>query len=170
MTKTNKYLPLILFALCVIGWVACTQERDPCLTPKIAILNVETQHLPTDTATVFVDTALPAAVFTPITTIPNIAGTLYPPQALFTLSLSPDSTVCKWSFTADTATNKFDTITFYYQKSLKFLSNACGYTYFYNIDSVQSTHNIIDSIHILNASVTNNVNTNQLQICIHTHF
>ena len=170
MISSKKYLLFILFAIGGIGWMACTQERDPCLTPKIASLNINTQHLPIDTSTVFIDTALPSAVFIPLTTTPNKTGTIYPQQANFTISLSPDSTICKWAVTTDTPNFPYDTITFYYERKLQFISNACGYTYFYNIDSVHTTHLFIDSIHILNTSVTNNVNTKHLQICIHPHF
>ena len=170
MTKTKKYFLLIFFALCAIGWLACTQERSPCLTPKIASLSIESLHKLTDTATVFTDTALPAAVFAPITNTKNNTGTIYTLQSTFTISLSPDSTVCQWLFTTDSLKNPFDTLTFYYQRKLQFISNACGLTYFYNLDSLHTTHNIIDSAHIINASVTNNVNTKHLQIFIHPDF
>ena len=171
MTNPAKYLSVILFALCVVGWVACTQQRDPCYTPESASLIIDMQHLVTDTSTVFVDTALPAAVFEPLSNTAQNQLTVYPQQANFTISLSPDSTVCQWAFTTDTVGTLIDTLTFYYQRKLQFISNACGYTYFYNIDSVHFTHyKNIDSIHILNPAVTNNVNTTTMQICIHPHF
>ena len=169
MINCKKYFPIVLLVLCVTGWIACTQERDPCLTPKIASLNINTQHLTTDTSTIFVDTALPAAILIPLTTAANKAGTVYPQEANFAISLSPDSTICQWAVTTDSL-NPYDTITFYYERKLRFISNACGYTYFYNIDSIHTTHYNIDSIHILNTNVTNNVNTKHLQICIHPGF
>ena len=170
MINFRKYPAHILLALCVTGWIACTQERDPCLTPKIASLNINTQHLTTDTSTIFVDTALPSAVFVPLTTTSNKTATIYPQEANFTISLSPDSVICQWAFTTDTPNFYYDTLTFFYERKLQFISNACGYTYFYNIDSVHTTHHNVDSIHILNTSVTNNVNTKHLQICIHPGF
>ena len=173
MIRNQKYLCFILSALCGIGWVACTQERQPCLTPKTASLIIETIHLTSDTATIPVDTALPAAIFIPVLpkkdTLPE---TIYPQQqSLFTISLSSDSTICQWKITTDTLpTNQYDTLTFFYQRNLQFLSNACGYTYFYTLDSVHTTHINIDSLHIINTSVTNNVNTKHLQIFIHRDF
>ena len=168
MINSPKQFYFILFTVCCIGWVACTQVRNPCETPMTATLNISTQHLISPTDSAFVDTALPSAVFIPLTTAANKTATIYPQQVSFTISLSPDSNICRWAFTPDTPGYAFDTLTFYYQKNLQFISNACGFTYFYNIDSVHFTKNLfIDSIHILNASVTNNVNTTQLQICIH---
>ena len=170
MIRTNKYLPFIAFVLCGL-WVACTQTRDPCLTPKIASLNIEMIRLVSDTSTAFIDTALPAAIFIPLTKNGINTGTIYPQQSNFTISLSPDDTVCKWLFTTDSLYS-FDTLTFYYQRNLQFISNACGFTYFYSIDTILVTHDIsapviIDSFHIKNTSVTNNVNTKHLQIYIH---
>ena len=171
MTRRNKYRAIVLMAFFVIVTLSCTQERSPCLTPKIASLIMETIHFPKDTSTVFVDTAIPAAVLAALPPRKDSLGlVVYPQQSTFTISLSPDSTVCKWIFSTDSLYNPFDTLTFYYERHLQFLSNACGYTYFYGLDSVHTTHQIIDSVHILNTSVTNNVNTKHLQIYIHHNF
>jgi len=166
-----KHLTLILMALCLIGWEACTQERQPCLTPKTASLNIETIHYQTDTNTVPIDTTLPGAAFIPLVGAGGTGGDyFYPPQSTFTISLSPDSTICRWAFSTDTLFYPFDTLTFYYQRIPTFLSNACGFADFYTLDSVHTTHAIIDSVHILNTNVTNNVNTKHLQIYIHHNF
>jgi len=172
MTKPGKYLYIVLIALSVVGWLACTQTRQPCETPLTASLNIEMQHLPTDTATIFVDTVLPGAEFIPISHLPNKGPdtAIYPQGTNFTISLSPVDTMCQWAFTTDSSHFGFDTMTFYYQRQVQFISNACGYVDFYNIDTVITTRHNIDSVHILNKSVTNNVNTTHLQICIHPDY
>lgn len=170
MINRHKYVPVLLLAFMGISWLACTQQRQPCLTPKIASLIIETIHLTSDTATIPVDTALPHAVFISMPANDSFKGTIYPLQSVFTLSLSPDSTICRWEFTTDSFQHSYDTLTFYYQRNLQFLSNACGYTYFYTLDTVVTTHLIIDSVHILNRAVTNNVNTKHLKIFIHPDF
>ena len=172
MIRIDKYLLFTVVGLCGLGWAACTQERSPCLTPLVASLNMETMHLLTDTSTIFVDTALPAAVLRPVTNTKNDSGTLYPQQSDYTISLSPDDTVCKWIFTTDSAYYAFDTLTFVYQRSLQFISNACGYTYFYTLDTVytNTAHKIIDSLLIVNKSVTNNVNITHLHLYIHPDY
>ena|ERR1035437_6888723 len=169
MIRNHRYLLIVLIALYGIVWMACTQQRQPCLTPKIAILNVECMHKTSDTGTVFVDTALPHAVFLALTDS-GARGGYYPQQSLFTLSLSPLSDTCMWAFRTDTMAHIYDTITFYYKRNLQFLSNACGYTYFYTLTSVYAKGSMIDSVHITNTSVTNNVNTKHLQIYIHPDF
>ena len=157
---------LCLCVLLTFFFEACTQERQPCLTPKIASLNIECIHFH-DTATTTKDTALPQAIFGAITdsgTQLTLYGT---PSADFTISLSPRADSCRWLVTTDSVNFPFDTISFYYTRKLQFLSNACGYTYFYSLNSVRTTNNNIDSIHITNPSVTNDVNRKQLQIFIH---
>ncbi|MFI5196037.1 MAG: DUF6452 family protein [Chitinophagales bacterium] len=176
MIKRNKYLRnndlLILIALCGIVWTACTQQRQPCLTPKIASLNIHCIHKPSDTATVFIDTALPAARFAAFTGSVEKDFIYSSQSANFTLSLSSDADSCKWGISTDTSilNHNFDTLTFFYQRKLQFISNACGFAYFYNLDSVHTTTKMIDSVHIINASVTNNVNTKHLQVYIHPDF
>lgn len=170
MIKTNKYRPVGWALLCCIFWMACTQQRQPCLTPKTAILNVETMHLTSRTATSFTDTGLPHPVFVAVTDS-NLRLFFFPQQATFILSLSPVADTARWLLITDTAgTHAFDTLTFHYQRDLQFLSNACGYTYFFNLDSVHTTHHNIDSLRIINTNVTNNVNTKHLQIYIHPDF
>ena len=93
------------------------------------------------------------------------------PTAYTTLSLSSTTDSCQWIFKADSALTDYDTLNFYYRRQLKFLSNACGYTNFYTLDSVHVTKNKgIDSIILTNNSVTNDVNTRQLKIYMHPDF
>ena len=177
MIKNLKYVALLSVAVCSMAWLACKQQRAICLTPTVASLNIVFLHLPTDTsAVVFTDTALPAAIFVALTAKAR-PDTTFQQQSTFTISLSPDSTYCQWLFKPDTNSLIFDTLSFYYQRNLQFLSNACGFTYFYTLDSVHTTHYSIqlnpyiptfsiDSAQIVNASVTNNVNTTQLQVYI----
>jgi len=170
MINRAGYTFLLLAGLFGCALLACTQARQPCLTPRIASLIVETMHFPTDTATTTIDTSLPHAVFVAMPTNDSLRGTIYPQQAVFTLSLSPDSTICRWEFTTDSFKHNFDTLTFFYRRNLQFISNACGYTYFYSLDSVHTTHDFVDSVLVLNTSVTNNVNTKHLKIFIHPDF
>ena len=175
MIRKNKYRILTLIALCSAIWAACTQSQSQCQTPTIASLNMVCMHLTTDTGTIFSDTALPYAYWIAFTNS-GPKYILYDVQnSNFTISLSSDDTICKWGFTTDTTMstinrNNLDTLTFFYQRQVQFISNACGYAYFYNLDTVITTHRIIDSVLITNASVTNNVNTTQLQIYIHPDF
>src|SRR4051812_25278028 len=112
MIKQHRYAALLTLALMGVVWAACTQQRQPCLTPRIASLIVKAIHFPTDTSTITADTALPYAVFVPMPVSGKLTGSLYRKQSVFTLSLSPDSTICQWGFTSDSITHTLDTITF----------------------------------------------------------
>jgi len=150
-------------------WMACKQQRQICLTPKIASFTIESMHR-SSVDTLFSDTALLSAVFIPLTNASTTDSFIYSQASVFVISLSPVTDTCRWAFATDTTNNVYDTLTFYYKRNLQFLSNACGYTYFYNLDSVHTTHRNIDSFHITNTSVTNNANTKHLQIFIHPDF
>jgi hypothetical protein len=174
MRAVKAWQYMVLLAVAVWLLPACTQERQPCLTPKTASLNLHFVHFPVDTAinnNSTQDTALPSAIFGAIT-----GGTVQEfiyraPSAYFTISLSSTADSCSWIFKADSALATYDTLNFYYRRQLKFLSNACGYTNFYTIDSVHTTKSTgIDSVIITNPSVTNDVNTRQLKIYMHPDF
>ena len=53
-----------------------------------------------------------------------------------------------------------DTISFSYSTFVHLISKECGYTYYHNLDSVNSTLHNIDSIHINQRIVTNLNGTN----------
>ncbi len=159
----------IIWAISCLVWASCTQQRQPCLTPKIASLILETMHITNDTGTIFVDTALPSGTFIPFTDSSSFRITSLL-SSTFTISLSPDAATCRWAIATDTTSTVFDTLTFHYKTNLQFLSNACGYADFYNLDTVQTTHKFIDSVRIINSTVNNNVNTKHVQVYIHPDF
>lgn len=168
LKDTTDYLKtLILWVCCTLLFFSCTEERQPCLTPKVASLNIRCVHYLSDTAKTTLDTALPRAVLGAVTGSGNRYVYYTTRSANFTLSLSPDADSCTWLFTTDSLLQPLDTLNFYYQRKLQFLSNACGYTYFYALGTVNSTRHNIDSVLITNPSVTNDVNTKQLKIFIH---
>jgi Family of unknown function (DUF6452) len=160
----------LMFVLC-LGLLAgsCTQVRQPCLTPGIASFNIVCVHMPTDTSTVAVDTALPAAVFTSLTQTGPI-GVIYPQESSFTLSLASVADSCQWLISTDSLKYTPDTLSFYYRRQVTFLSNACGYTCYFHLDSFHTSHHNIDSALILNPSVTNNVNLTHFKIFIHPDY
>lgn len=53
---------------------------------------------------------------------------------------------------------KYDTVSFYYSKELYFISQSCGFTYHYLIDSVASTKNVIDTIVTNTGTITTSGN------------
>lgn len=165
MISKHRYnFYLVAAVLTTLLFSSCTQERQPCITPKYASLILKTVRL--NASASVIDTPMPAAVFGAITDS-GTKGIIFPRSATFSLSLSPVSDSCRWIFAPDTTTGTpADTITFKYNRQLEFISNACGYTYFYGLTGVTSTNRNIDSIIIKNTSVTNNVNNSHLQVFI----
>jgi hypothetical protein len=163
MTDKGKYLVALFIPVLLLH--ACTQDRQPCLTPKTAVLIMKSVRKTTDNKVL--DTAFNSALLVPVIA-PMNKGTYYAKSSNFTVSLSPLSDTCQWLFAADTAAGSaIDTLTFSYNRELKFVSNACGYSHFFSLNTVGTTHNFIDSVTISNKSVTNNVNTTHVQVYIH---
>jgi len=154
----------------LMGVVACKQERGTCLTPKIASLNVVTVRFASDTSRTATDTVLPNAVWIAQAT-PTPVATQYGASSAFTLSLSGVADSCNWLMTTDSlGKQSVDTLRFYYKRSTYFISNACGFGSQFVLDSVRSTRHNIDSIHIQETSVTNNVKPKHLKVFIHPSF
>lgn len=171
MTKPLRYLAVIFAAVALFTGASCTQQRLPCMEPRMAVLNIKTLHFKLATDTKPVDTGLPSAVFIALTQ-QGKKGLIFSTASSFNLSLSSVSDSSVWTFSTDSLTKNTidDTLVFYHRRNLHFISNACGYTYYFDLDSVHSTKNNIDSLRIMNPEVTNNVNTNHLQIYIrHDH-
>lgn len=76
----------------------------------------------------------------------------------FILAFSiPDTLFVSDSGSIDTipfAYYEYDTISFHYSNNLIFISQACGFTYHFHVDSFKSTRNIIDTILTSSGTVT----------------
>jgi len=171
MTNGIKYRSLVVAVLCCMLWAACTQERQECLAVTTASLSMRCMHKQTDTSTVFADTALPASLLVAFTDSAKYTFKYRTPQSIFALSLSTVTDSCRWGFTTDTTGAVMDTLTFYYKRNQKFISNACGYTYFYTLTGAKTTTGVmIDSVRVTDNSVTNDVNKRHVQVFIHPSF
>ena len=168
MTKQDRQFFIVFVAICGMLWGACKQERSLCLIPTNVYMTVETMHLASDTATIFTDTSLAYVHFIPVSSAKNVTY-VYNTSSLFNLTLSPDADSCQWLFSNDTLLTLIDTISFRYTHSAQFLSNACGFTYFYTLTSVSTTHNLIDSARININSVTNDVRESPKQVQLYIH-
>lgn len=165
MTKIRALIGTFLLLGAIIVTCSCTQERLPCLTPKTVTMKVKTVRWVSSTLTI--DTVLQTSLWAAVTTN-GLKGYSFTGRSSYGLTLSPVADSSVWLFATDTtAGTPIDTIMLRYERSLTFLSNACGYTTYFNLLSATTTNNSIDSIRILDPSITNNANTNHLQIYIH---
>ncbi len=67
------------------------------------------------------------------------------------LKLNSDTTI----YVLDFLTKGKDTITFVHENSPHYISETCGCTMFYNIDSVIYTSHYIDSLSVINKNIIN---------------
>jgi hypothetical protein len=76
----------------------------------------------------------------------------------------------RYTFRTDSTSSVFDTITFYYEPSVHFISNNCGYNYFYNIKKVAHTTHMLDSFSITNSNVTDDAKSENVQLYFKRNF
>ena len=166
--------PIALFIgvlLCSLSLFSCTQDRQPCLQPKQQRLLAGMYHA-SDSAGIITITSinLPSPYIGTIGAANN--ETIYYGATssghTYALYMSSVADSCQYFIKPDTvASTQFDTLSFYYQRQLNFLSNACGYTYFYSLDHINTTNHNIDSLVLKNTLVSTNVNVEHLKIYFH---
>jgi len=61
----------------------------------------------------------------------------------------------RYRYRVDTGSTLYDTLTFYYNSLVHFISNSCGYTYYFTLNSVRSTNNFTDSAVLSDVNVNN---------------
>lgn len=159
----NKYtylLPVVLIAAIFIA--SCGKVANPCLTPKTIVLKVG-MYLPADTGAAGKAYNLPKAVIGLVDT-PVIFYSAAE-ASKFDLILNPSVDSVRWFIRPDSAIfADQDTITFYYERKLEFLSTACSYTYFYNLLDVKTSGLLIDSVKVTEKEVNTNVNVEHVKI------
>ena len=155
MTRKDSFSLIFICAFFLV-LMACEQERDPCLQPTTAPLRVVAKRPSTDTTVV--DTLLPHPVWLRVDTG---LGILFPKKtSSFSLLLSPRADSSTYAVQPDSAAlGSLDTITFVYERKLQFLSNACGFSYFYTLQRVRSSNHNIDSVKIINREVNLNASS-----------
>lgn len=163
--RRKRSLPAgcLVLPLC-LALYACNTERGPCLEPLAAKVNVRCyQHV--DSNNTYVDTLLPNANFVSL----DIDSARYwywgaKEISSFSIVLSPLRDTARWAIVPDSATAAADTLTFIYSRKLKFVSNACGYSYTYSLQQVLATRKNIDSVYIGNTDVTTKAGSEHVKL------
>ncbi len=145
---------LLAAGLAVAGGCRKDLERDPCLQPRNAPLRIQTRQR---VDTVLTDSFLPSPTLVPLGGTTNLR---YAARTnVVQLYLAPDRDSCRYAIFPDSTSRLGDTLTLRYTRRLQFLSNACGYTYFFTLQSAAITGNGLDSFRITNSAVDNNANS-----------
>ncbi len=168
MTKIGLHLFVVF--VCITMLSACTQQRTPCYEPKIVPVSIGTYRM---SDTVAVDTALPFPRFYCLDTALEQSISA---KNKFSALLSPFLDSTRWVLipdlidptdtldTTETLVQFYDTVVFYHTRKMQFISNACGYVFYYDLTNVRTTKNSIDSIILLNNSVDNNADAEHIKI------
>jgi hypothetical protein len=149
--------------LALAAWSCKKETRDPCEQPRTTVVRVHT-YRHADTGTAVIDTLLPNPILVPLTggtTLYYYGGVKRISTFALTLSNVADSS--RWMIWPDSANSTRDTVTIYYSRQPRFLSNACGYTNFYNLQRVVTTQHALDSIIIARGDVTTDANVEHLK-------
>jgi predicted nucleic-acid-binding Zn-ribbon protein len=156
---------LLTLLLSALIFAACKPKVQECFVPKSVSANIAFGLIDTfielDTANIpitkvrIVDTALYFPIFESIE--PNVVQNvrfegLYNSTQMG-IFLNPDNDSTQYIFYPNLAL--FDTFKFHYESYPHFISNDCGYTYFYKLKKVSHTTRFIDSVLISNPEVTN---------------
>lgn len=142
--------------------MSCDPTKSPCLEPRTPILRLGA-YKPADTGSAGVDTSLPAAFIGLIDT-PGVF--VYGAKShLYSGVLSSIADSCRWFVQPDTANmGGRDTIVFYYNRDLQYLSTACGYTYFYSLYDIKTTKHSIDSAKVIVSDVTTEADIEHVKV------
>lgn len=159
--KRTVYISALLI-LVSFAIQSCERIDDPCLEPRTVSLTFKT-YVPADTGSAGVMVNLPKAVVGLVDTPAIMADGIEASTFTTLLSTIADSArVYIWPDSV--ATTPKDTLTFYYERKLEYISASCGYTYFYSISDVKTTNNNIDSVVIVNREVNTDANAEHVKI------
>lgn len=161
--KNNKFYILKSgVVLLLMPLLACSTQNLPCYEPVTPYVNIQCAQ---KDANATVDFNLPNANWSCID-IDSAKKWYLGIKATnkFSIILKPLIDTCRWVIQADSAISPLDTISFIYQSNLHFYSNACGYGYDFTLKDIKFTRNTIDSIAIINTSVSTKANNENIKI------
>lgn len=161
--RRHSILAGACWSVAAVLFAACnTAVRNPCLEPTVPKLNVGCYQYNAGTIT---DTLLPNAVFVSLD-IDSARYWYYGADRInkFALVLSPLRDTARWLLQADSGFSRMDTISFVYERKLKFYSNACGYGYDFLLSRVFSSRNNLDSVTIFTKEVSTKAGIENVKI------
>lgn len=183
MAKKDLYLLLfIVLGLCSMGLISCEKDEPECYQPvnvtaisafvvRDSVRKIDT--LPTSTPgniitrdtyyISFRDSPLinPGMYTLDVTPAYRIVGD--ESESVLPTPLNPGKDSMRYRILFDTAVSaNADTLTFFYTSSVHFISNNCGYTNYFNIDSVHITKNVLDSVAVFKREVTSDQSTRNI--------
>lgn len=171
----RSFLLLFLFSFC---FLSCEKGGPECYEPvSILVRNqfvrkqiLEIDSLINDTTLLdttiisYRDTGLKAPAMFSLDMPQNIIVNGSKNATYLGIPLEPGLPSMRYVLQFDTAVAAFDTITYYYQTKNHFISNACGYTNNFHIDSIRISRFALDSFAVLKPDI---VSGNEKQILLY---
>lgn len=171
------------------GWTSCETKDQECYEPSLVRTTNRFYYFDTMTEQVVIDTVngttitkdslmikvydslMPAAEMQILDE--DSLYTLYGTEAgsnIMRIALNPGKDSTRYTFRVDTLSTTYDTITYYYTPLLHFISNSCGYNYYYTVNDVKFTRNLLDSMRLNDNNVTNDINITNVQLYFKKNF
>lgn len=178
--KGRKYILPLLALICTTIAVSCETEDPGCYEP--VVVRVNNSFVVTDTfiqkfyidpdSTIFIDSVMRNFRDSAMKAPQMITLDEAPPLSVLgiqtgrlSVPLNAAKDSMRYAFRTDTAeTAIWDTITFYYTPRVQFISNNCGYTHYFTLNSVKTTYNFFDSVSLPNSNVTNEATVQHVQL------
>jgi hypothetical protein len=169
LSKSTNYpwLKLLVLALSLSSWMACKQKDPDCYQSVVVnnystffVRDIQIDTLKVDTFTTKIDTVpwlRDSFMKTPemyVLDEDSLSGIVIYGAASLYVPLDPARDSIRYLFRTDTTATLIDTLTFYYTPVVHFINNSCGYTYYYNLQKVITTHNMLDSAAIVSQLVS----------------
>jgi hypothetical protein len=149
-----KYISGIIAMLLILAFAACEDETKSCDQTLISDLGMNFKK---DTLEGFIvkDTTWPKVTLYALGKDTIIRA--QPRNSVF-MSLDPLADSSRFYLRLDSIATP-DTITFRYTRKPSFVSPGCGFATFFTLDTVLTTYNTIDSLHINNREVNSSNDT-----------
>jgi len=182
-TPAQKRTGILVLLLCLAGILSCEKDGPECYVPLLvrtgnAFIITDTQYIQVDTMPqrdsliyVYRDSVMRNAQMKILIDTPAyiVTGTEQNGN-LMHIALNPLKDSTRYAFRADTASSIWDTITYYYTPVSHFVSNSCGYTFYYTLNGVKTTKHILDSAAVPQANVTTDITTRHVQLYFKRNF
>ncbi len=161
MINTTRVLGIVIGLGSVLA-LGCNTDRELCLLPQNVFLKMQFVARASDTGMNVKDTVLPFILLNPIDYPEQYMSEGLKNVSSFQIRLNPHQDSSRWYLQTDsTASYRRDTITFYYERDLHFISNACGYTYYYRLGNIRTaTRTLADTIRSIDSAVIVQPNVN----------
>jgi hypothetical protein len=137
----NRGILLSLLSL-VMGLLVCCEDYKDCNSPVETSLGIRFYRQTHDTDQ---DTTLPGLTVYGIGRADSLLADTLPASSLF-VPLRQDMDTTAFFLKPDSTRHTGDTLTLAYTRTLHFISSGCGFTTYYQLDTVYSTRHFIDSL------------------------